>query len=49
MTRREHIWEIQELVENPKHESVWCPHSGGTNIETLKQQRLTWEGDQGPV
>jgi hypothetical protein len=32
-----------------KPESVWCLHSRGTNTETLKQQRLTWEGDQEPV
>jgi hypothetical protein len=35
--------------ENPKHESIWCPHSRGTNTETLKRQRLTWEGDQESV
>jgi hypothetical protein len=32
-----------------KHESIWCPCSGRTNTETLKWQRLTWEGDQEPV
>jgi hypothetical protein len=35
-TRGEHIWEIQKQVENPKNESVGCPHSRGTNKETLK-------------
>jgi hypothetical protein len=25
------------IVENLKHESVWCPHARGTNTETLKQ------------
>jgi hypothetical protein len=49
MTRGEHIREIWEWVENPKHESVWCPHSRGTNTETLKWQRSTQEGDQEPV
>jgi hypothetical protein len=37
MTRGEHIRKIQEKIENPKHESIWCPHSRGTNTETLNQ------------
>jgi hypothetical protein len=43
MLRGQHIW--QEW-ENPKHESVWCPHCGEANTETLKRQRSIWEGDQ---
>jgi hypothetical protein len=46
MTRGEHIWEICKGVENPKHKSIWCPHSKRTNTETLKRQSLTWEWDQ---
>jgi hypothetical protein len=46
MTRGKHTWEIWGLVENPKHVGVWCPHSRGTNTETLKQQWSTREGDQ---
>jgi hypothetical protein len=23
----------------------WCPHSKGANTETLKRQRLSWEGE----
>jgi hypothetical protein len=33
-------------VENPKHQSVWCPHCKGANTKTLKRQRSIWEGDQ---
>jgi hypothetical protein len=49
MTNRVHTREIWEYVENPKHESIWCPHSRETNTELLKQQRSTWEGDQESV
>jgi hypothetical protein len=35
--------------EHPNHERVCCPLSRGTNKETLKWQRSTWEGDQEPV
>jgi hypothetical protein len=38
-----------EIVENPKHESVLCPNSRGTDTETLKWQKSTREGDQEPV
>jgi hypothetical protein len=46
MTRGEHIWEGWGYVRNPKHESIWWPHSRGTNTETLKWQRSIWDGDQ---
>jgi hypothetical protein len=37
MTRGAHTGDIG----NPLHESVWCPHSRGTNKDTLK-----WPGHQ---
>jgi hypothetical protein len=37
---------VMEIVGNPKHESVSCPHCRGVNTEILKQQRSILEGDQ---
>jgi hypothetical protein len=36
MRRIQHIWEVWELVENPKPECVWFPHSRGTKYTNLK-------------
>jgi hypothetical protein len=46
MIRGEHTWEVWRGVRNPKHDSIWCPHSRGNNAETLKWQRSIWEGNQ---
>jgi hypothetical protein len=43
--REEHIREEWGYVENPKLESVWCPHCTGANTVTLKWQRSIWEGN----
>jgi hypothetical protein len=46
MIRGEHTQEVEGWLRNPKHESIWCSDYRGTNIETLKQQRSIWEGNQ---
>jgi hypothetical protein len=47
MTREEHIREIWEYVENPKHESIWCLHSRGTNTENLKTTKVNMRRGSG--
>jgi hypothetical protein len=37
------------IGRKPKTWKRLSPHSRGTNKETLKWQRLSWEGDQEPV
>jgi hypothetical protein len=35
------------IGRKPKHESIGCPHSRGTNTETLKQQKVNMRRGSG--